>query len=482
MTRTLYVTTTIPYVNAPPHVGFALELVQADAIARYHRLVGETVRLQTGTDENAFKNVLSAKARGVSVETLVEENATRFQDLCRELNISHDVFLRTTDPPHRHAVGEFFARLRPGDVYRAPYRGLYCPGCEDFYLERDLDGHHCPEHHTPVVTVEECNYFFRLPAYAQRVRHLISSRRLHVVPEAREIEVLRFLDRGLVDISISRDAARSAGWGIPFPGDPSQVVYVWIDALVNYLSGLGFPGGEQVPRFWNDNTDSTKLHLIGKNVWKFHAIYWPALLLSAGLPVPDRIVVHGFLTHEGAKISKSSGVAPDPVPYIHRFGADAVRHFLLRHTHPFQDADFSLARLEAAYEADLANGLGNLVSRLTALCETIELSGTGAAQSPPAPPDYHEHCRAYRYDLAIASLWNEVSRINAEISEARPWEQLSAGHVCAARVRLIGWVNRLAAVGHWLQPVLPVTGATIREALSRPLIRRCGPLFPRRDR
>src|SRR3954471_20049903 len=235
MCTPLYVTTTIPYVNAPPHIGFALELVQADVIARYYRLQGRDVRLQTGTDENAFKNVLSARALGIPPATFVNANSARFRALSEALGISVGRFVRTTDSTHQRAVHAFVGRLREGDVYRADYRGLYCTGCEDFYVAEDLDDGRCPEHQTPVTSVAERNVFFRLSAYQAQVRDLIASRRIRIVPESREREVLEFIDRGLTDISLSRDAARSEGWGIPYPDDPTQVVYVWIEALINYL-------------------------------------------------------------------------------------------------------------------------------------------------------------------------------------------------------------------------------------------------------
>ena len=381
MTQRAYITTTIPYVNARPHIGFALELVQADVIARYHRLRGREVRLQSGTDENAFKNVLSAEARGIGVRQLVDENSVCFRALADALDVSLDHFQRTTDPAHRRAVEAFLARLRPDDVYAADYRGSYCTGCEDFYLDTDAVDGRCPEHDAPLVEVAEHNWFFRLSAYQTQLYDLVASRRVRVVPEAREREVLSFIARGLSDISISRDAARSAGWGIPYPGDPTQVVYVWIDALINYLTGLGFPDSD-VDRFWND---ADTCHVIGKNVWKFHAVYWPALLLSAGFPVPDQIVVHGFLTNEGKKISKSSGDAADPIEYVDSLGVDAVRYFLLRHVRPFEDSDFSRARLEAVYDADLAHGIGNLTSRLTALCESACVSAVDVDAVQPAP-------------------------------------------------------------------------------------------------
>jgi methionyl-tRNA synthetase len=475
---TLYVTTTIPYVNAPPHVGFALELVQADAIARYHRLLGETVRLQTGTDENAFKNVLSARVRGVPVERLVDENAARFRALASALSISIDRFVRTTDAAHRRAVYAVLARLRSGDVYSARYEGLYCEGCEDFYLERDLgEGRLCPDHRVPVVEVAENNYFFRLSAYEDRLHDLIESRRLRIIPEARETEVLRFIGRGLDDISISRDAGRSGGWGIPFPGDSAQVVYVWIDALVNYLSGLGFPDCSETSRFWDPET--RKLHVIGKNVWKFHAVYWPALLLSAGLDVPDEILVHGFLTIDGEKISKSRGSAPDPIQYVERYGADAVRYHLLRYVRPFEDSDFSDARLAATYESDLANGLGNLSSRLSALGEAAGLEGRTRATVPDAPAGFHHAVRSFRFDHALAALWDVVTRINREITEARPWEHVKAGRLDAARRELAPWVEQLVGVGYWLRPFVPSTAGRILDSLSRSPIRKGALLFPR---
>jgi methionyl-tRNA synthetase len=452
--------------------------VQADAIARYHRLLGETVRFQTGTDENAFKNVLSARSRGVPVETLVDENAARFRALCDALDISQDHFVRTTDPAHRRAVHALLGRLKPDDVCRAAYQGLYCPGCEDFYLERDLaEGRLCPDHRTPVLEVAEHNYFFRLSAYAELLHDLVASRRLRVVPESREAEVLRFVERGLDDISISRDAARSGGWGIPFPGDPGQVVYVWIDALVNYLSGLGFPDDACVDRYWG--ADARTIHAVGKNVWKFHAVYWPALLLSAGLEPPDEIFVHGFLTVDGEKISKSSGNAPDPFPYVERFGADAVRYFLLRHVRPFEDTDFSLARLEAAYAADLANGLGNLCSRLTALAESAGVGACRPADVPAAPSAFHEAVGAFRFDAALAALWDVVTCVNRELAEARPWEHLKAGRVDVARAELSGWVEALDGVAYWLAPFLPATARAVRAALAKTPIERCAPLFPR---
>jgi methionyl-tRNA synthetase len=471
----IYVTTTIPYVNAPPHVGHALELVQADALARWHRLLGTRTRLQTGTDENAFKNVLSARAQGLSPRELVDRNAARFRELARGLRVSADCFLRTATPEHARAVQALLARLRPGDLYRDAYRGLYCPGCEDFFQEKDLtsDGA-CPDHGNVVAQLEEANVFFRLSAYEDALADAVRSGRLRILSEARRTEVLRFIEGGLQDISITRDAARSGGWGVPFPEDPSLVVYVWIDALVNYLTGLGFPDQGPLRAFWS--AGSRRIHLIGKNVWKFHAVYWPALLLSAGIPLPDEIVVHGFLTQNGRKISKSSGGSRDPLDYVTTFGADAVRYFFLRHVRPFQDSDFSEARLAEAYEGELANGLGNLCSRLTALCERARVGGGSPhAESPPAV--LAEHLAEYRFDRALDLLWEEVGRINREIAGARPWER--APECPDGRAELTAWVGQLRRLAHWLSPFLPDTANRLERTLAAPEIRRTAPLFPR---
>jgi methionyl-tRNA synthetase len=532
----IYLTTTIPYVNAPPHVGHALELVQADALARWHRARGTPVRLQTGTDENAFKNVLSARERGVPIREFIDENAGRFRSLVDALDISADVFVRTATPEHERAVHAFLGLVQPDDLYRRAYRGLYCRGCEDFFLEKDLDDDgRCPDHGASITEVEEENVFFRLSRYQVELAALIRSDRLRITPEARRNEVLSFIERGLQDISISRDAARSGGWGIPFPelagvgdggltrqparatlgdGDPvqsggratpggdspasAQVVYVWIDALVNYLTGLGFPGdgathrsgrtevpssvGSNEPIAWQHwwNEGAQRIHLIGKNVWKFHAVYWPALLLSAGLPLPYEILVHGFLTENGRKISKSSGTAVDPTVYVDRFGADPLRYFFLRYVRPFEDSDFSEERLAAAYRSDLANGLGNLVSRLTALCERFGVgaersSTTGGSRCADALADY-------RFDRALEELWKEVDALNAEIAEARPWDAGdSAESLGAVRARLAGWIERLAAFADGLEPFLPETSARIHAAISGGVIRKCEPLFPRKE-
>jgi methionyl-tRNA synthetase len=475
MSSRVYVTTTIPYVNARPHIGFALELVQADVLARYYRLTGHEVRFQTGTDDNATSNVLSAKARAIPVGRFVDKNAEAFRDLVTALDCSTDFFIRTRAPTHHRAVQRFLKSLDNDDTYVAAYRGRYCPRCEDFYLERDTTAGRCPEHEHPLDEVEEVNHFFRLSRYESIVRHLIATRRIEVIPETREAEVLRFLDRGLHDFSISRSAVRAAGWGVPFPGDADQVVYVWVDALINYLTGLGYPESEDCVFWWEG---SRKIHVIGKNVWKFHAVYWPALLLSAGLPVPDKIFAHGFLTENGRKISKSAGIASDPRDFIATFGADAVRYFLLAHVRPYDDTDFSVGRLVDVYRTDLANILGNLASRLTALCERARLAGVDRS-SPPVPDRYHEYFERCRFDLVAGALWRELDLLNAEIAAERPWESLKGAPPGDPGDSLRCWAERLYGVAYWLAPLLPSTASQIISTLTAREIRKAEPLFPK---
>ena len=475
MTDNVYVTTAIPYVNAPPHVGFALELAQADAIARYHRLRGRNVRFQTGTDENAFKNVIAARVQGIPTRTLVDRNAGAFRELVDRLEISADRFIRTTENVHRNAVQTFWRALRCEDVYTANYSGLYCQGCEDFYLERDLVGGGCPEHGTPPVEVRERNYFFRLSAYEKRIEALIRDDALRVVPAARKNEVLAFVRQGLRDISISRSAERSEGWGIPVPGDPSQVVYVWIDALINYLSGLGYGSRTDWATFWGGAT--RKIHVIGKNVWKFHAVYWPALLISAGLPLPDEIVVHGFLTVGGRKIGKSLGNAVDPLALIDRYGAERLRYYLLRAIPALGDGDFSEESLAALCTAELSNGVGNTLSRVLRLAERSGFSPATGRPDPPLPKGYSAAFEHHRYDHALEAVNEEVVRLNRDIESVRPWtlgrkDAALAGH-------LDRWTRRLGAVATGLEPFLPGAAPRIHRVLRQRPLRAIDPLFPR---
>jgi methionyl-tRNA synthetase len=487
MTST-YITTTIPYVNARPHLGFALELVQADVLARYHRSVGEQVRLQAGTDDNSLKNVLAAQAAGVTVQEFVDANAAAFTGLAGPLSLSTDDLIRTsTDPRHRPGVERLWrACAARGDLYRRHYEGLYCVGCEQFYPPGELRDGRCREHGTVPGLVSEQNWFFRLSRYAGQLRGLIGDGVIRIEPAERRNEVLAFIDGGLADFSVSRGVERARGWGIPVPGDPDQVIYVWWDALANYLTALDYAGGgENLGRWWT--TASRRVHLLGKGVLRFHAVYWPAILLSAGEPVPTDILVHGYLTENGRKISKSSGATrtaspADPYGLAGTYGTDAVRWWLLREVPRGADADFTVDRLVGRANGELANGFGNLVNRVVSLIHRyrdghVPPATAVAAESPvldnpvldnpvldnpgldaaiaDAPGVIAEALGDFDFRRATEAVWRIAEEANRLVNRTRPWDLARAGD----HARLADVLSRLLracqAIGAQLAPFLP---------------------------
>ena len=488
---TAYVTTSIPYVNGRPHVGHALEYVQADAFARYRRQRGLRVRLQTGSDDNSLTNVLAAEREGIPVVALVERNAQEFRRLADALGVQYDGFIRTSaDPEHRAGVAALWqACAAAGAIYRRHYRGLYCVGCEQFYTEDELTREGlCPEHLTRPDVVEEENYFFRLSLYAAELHARIADGRLRIVPESRRNEVLAFISRGLEDFSISRSRTRARGWGIPVPGDPSQVMYVWFDALGNYITALGYGSegdGTAYRTFWAG--DGERLHVIGKGILRFHAVYWPAMLLAAGLPLPTAVFVHGYFTVEGQKMSKSLGNVVDPRDIIARYGADALRWYLLREVHPTADADFGVARLVARYNTDLANDLGNLLNRVNAMLHRYRngvVQETSATVPPAAdlatlaaelPARVAAAMDAFDPRAALDAAWELVVRGNRTVDEAAPWalHRAEAAGDAGARASLDGVLYalletvRLVAVH--LEPFLPGPAARVLEQLGVPV-------------
>jgi methionyl-tRNA synthetase len=489
-----YITTAIPYVNAAPHIGFALEVVQADTIARLYRRQGYNVRLQAGADENSIKNVQAAEAAGIPVAELVKQNAAQFIALKTNLNLSYDDFIRTSaDARHRRGVERLWkACFERDDIYRRAYSGLYCAGCEQFYKIGDLDEGRCPEHGTTPELIEEENWFFRLSRYEDALCELYARREIEVIPGTRRNEVLSWIEGGLEDFSISRSAARAGNWGIPVPGDPDQVIYVWFDALANYLTALGYGSDDDnLSRWWTQA--ASREHVIGKGIIRFHAVYWPAMLLSAGLPMPTRILVHGYVTAEGRKIGKSTGNAVDPVPLAEKLGSDALRYFLLRHIRSTGDGDFSHARFRQAYESKLAGQLGNLVHRVLSMIERY-CGGT-----TPAPPDgfveadrlLHTakqlpeyvagHLHAFAFDRALDEVWTFVADANRYVAEEAPWDlakaAASSGSETAtvSEAKLRGTLFSLSAslftIAKCIVPLLPETARKLFQKLGE--IDRC---------
>ena len=476
-----FITTAIPYVNAAPHIGHALEFVQTDVIARYHRLLGDETFFLSGTDENALKNVQAAEKAGVPVKQLVDQNSQIFYNLKNALNISFDDFIRTTEERHIKGAQKLWKACAK-DIYKKQYRGLYCVGCETFYTEKELVEGKCPEHGTTPETVEEENYFFKLSNYQGRLKKLIESDELKIIPETRKNEVLSFINQGLEDFSISRSKERAKGWGVPVPGDPSQVIYVWFDALSNYINGLGYAeDGEPFKKYWLEN--SNRIHVIGKGITRFHAVYWPAMLLSAGLPVPSEIFVHGYLTVEGQKISKSLGNTIDPFALTEKYGTDPLRYYLLAKFSPYEDGDFSEAKLKETYNADLANGLGNLVSRVAKLCENITISDnpeiskiiTELPTTPKTTPTlYSKAVENYRFDEALKILWGEIKVIDHVIASQQPWKLKGQELLDVMQPA----VDAIRHINTKLEPFLPETAEKIKKRFTGK-IAAAEPLFPR---
>jgi methionyl-tRNA synthetase len=435
MSNHFYVTTSIPYVNADPHLGHALELVQADALARHRRLRGDSVRFQTGTDDNALKNVQAAEAAGVPVQDFVDAHADAFESLRATLDLSTDDFIRTSrDRRHRPGAERLWqACADAGDIYRKEYEGLYCLGCEQFYQPEELVAGRCPEHETEPQVVREENWFFRLSRYEDQLAALYDEGRIVVEPAVRANEVRAFVAGGLKDFSISRSVERAHGWGIPVPGDPTQVMYVWWDALGNYITAPGYgTGASSFGTWWR--AEGERRHVIGKGIVRFHAVYWPAMLLSAGLALPTRVFVHDYLTVNGRKIGKALGNAVAPDAVAARYGADSLRWWLVSQVPKVGDTDYTDDRLVAAANRDLAGGVGNLSQRVVTMIHkyrdgiapTATLNGPLATAIAELPGRIDEALETFDLRQAANALTYLVSAANRFIEETSPWQLAKA--------------------------------------------------------
>jgi methionyl-tRNA synthetase len=499
---TCYLTTPIFYANDVPHIGHAYVTVAADAVARYYRLHGRDVFLLTGTDEHGINIERIAAAKGISPQQHVDGLATAFRDLWSQLDISYDRFVRTTEPAHRSAALALWQRLQAsGDLYRGVYAGAYCSRCEAYYQADQLVGADCPVHHLPCELVHEENWFFRLSRYQDALERLVRDTDF-VQPASRRNEVLGVLAQGLRDFSVSR---RHVQWGIPVPEQPDEVLYVWVDALANYLTGVGFPDDlATFERYW-----PAEVHLVGKEIIRFHCLYWPALLLSAGLPLPKRVFAHGWLTKDGHKISKTTGNGIDPAALVGDFGSDAVRYYFLRAIPFGQDGDYKYEAFVARYNADLANDFGNLVQRATRLA-----SGGSGVRTPrfsrafgPAEAELVEHAcvladrvqaafEALAVTEAVAAVGAFVGQANRYLEITAPWVLAKQGQTERAEVvldhvveaaRLAAWyyapfIPRAAADAHLrLAGTPPCADGGTFDATRRGKVSFGAPLFPRRE-
>lgn len=521
-----YITTSIPYVNGPPHIGHALEFVQADAIARWRRLEGDDVFFLTGTDEHGAKIARAAEAAGKDTQTFVDEQSQHFRDLIKQLAVTPDETIRTSDTKH-HWPGaeEIWKRMaKRGDIYKGIYKGLYCVGHEAFVTEKDLINGICQDHGKAPEYIEEENYFFHLSEYAEEVKRQIEQGYMQIVPSTRANEILAFLNEGVEDISFSRPA-KDIPWGIPVPEDSSNTMYVWCDALTNYISALGFgtSSDDRMRAYW-----PCDIHLVGKDIARFHALIWPAMLLSAGLPLPKKIFVHGHIHAGGRKMSKSLGNVIDPSALIETYGAEAVRYVLLGHVPLFGDADLTEERIHELYTAHLANGLGNLVSRVSAMCvQYFEGAITRPADALLASvplksdidvlnvhdrdmkvgsttvelfirentlPRYRSFWEEYRLDAALQEVMRLFRVLDGYIQDYEPYKLIKTDREETEAVlwNLVAGIHQAVRL---LVPFLPKTATVIAEVLgaspdetnedmgarTKYIITKREPLFPRID-
>lgn len=478
MSKPFYLTTTLPYVNAEPHIGFALEIVQADAIARYRALMGDEVFFNTGTDEHGQKLFEAAQKAGKTPQAYVDEYAEKFRELKTLLNLSPELhFIRTTDPQHVKAAQEIWRRCEAkGDIEKRKYKGLYCVGDEAFMKETDLVDGKCPNHPSmQLVELEEENYFFRLSSYKPRTLEYLKKEG-SIVPEWRRQEAISFAEKGLEDFSISR-VKEKMPWGIPVPGDESQVMYVWFDALTNYISTLGWPEDAEghFQKFW---TEGEVVQMAGKDQVRFQSIMWQGMLMSAGLKNTDRVVYHGFITSGGQKMSKSLGNVINPIAITEEYGVDALRYFLLRHISPFEDSDFTMERFKESYNAGLANGLGNLASRILTLSEKY-LSGPIDIPAPTGfPEEYASSLRHFECNKAMEYIWGRIQVLDQRIEKEEPFRVVKNDEEKGKRL-IAELATELYWIARMLNPFLPATNEKLKQAIKAN--KKPENLFPRKD-
>lgn len=476
--KKFYITTSIAYANAWPHLGFALESVQADVLARYHRLLSDDVFFLTGTDEHGAKVTKTAKKAGKDPKEFVDEISGKFKELGKALNLSNDDFIRTTNQErHWPAVKKVWLKLKENDdIYRKKYKGLYCSGCEAFITKKDLKNGECEAHQKKPEVIEEENYFFRLSKYQKEIEEIIKKDEIKIIPETRKNEILSFVKQGLEDISFSRPR-KDLRWAIPVPNDDTASIYVWTDALSNYISALGYEkNSDEFKKFW-----PADVHCIGKDILRFHAVIWPGILLSLGLELPKNIFVHGFINVNGTKMSKSLGNVINPFELAEKYGADAVRYFLLREIPPAEDGDFTYDKFEKRYNSDLASGLGNLFSRVVTMAEKYSGGKVPEIDKNPkehplragekiynwekARKDLEKHLTAFQFNRAIFSIWKFIGEADKYIEENRPWDLAKDGKVKELNWALYGLLDALCQIAWQINAFLPETSLKMAESL-----------------
>lgn len=470
----VYICTAIPYVNGNPHIGHAMDYLLADAYARFRRKMGDEVRFQVGTDEHGNKVYSTAKKNNLPVEEYAAQNSQKFQNFIKKLNISYTDVIRTTDTEHIRRCQEIWQKLAP-HIYAADYDGWYCEGCERFITQKEYeeDNGVCPDHQKPYERLTEKNYYLRISDFKDEIRQQITSDKMLILPEFRKQEMLRLLE-DTPDISISRPK-KQLSWGVPVPGDESQVMYVWLDALSNYITILGYPD-QDISEFW-----PATAQFVGKDILRFHAITWPAILLGLDLPLPQNLVSHGHVLSNGQKMSKSLGNVIDPMEVVERHGLEAFRYYFSRHIDTFVDSDFTWEKYDEAYNNELANDLGNLVQRLATLCSKNAVTGVNTEEVKDLELEYITLMGNFEFSKAFDYTWSKIRSLNKDIDQSKPWELIKNGEVEKAQKILSELVSKLVHVTHLFEPFLPDTAANIYQIfgteniIERPKV----PLFPK---
>lgn len=468
--RMFYITTAIPYVNGKPHIGHALEYFQADTVRNYQKLLGKATLLLSGADENALKNVQAAEKEGTPIQDFLDKNSEVFRSAFEKLGVKIDVFERGSDSlSHFPGVQKLWNLcLENGDIYKKEYTGLYCVGCESFKTETDLIDGKCPDHLTVPEKITEENYFFKLSNYQKILLEKIESNEIKIIPENKKSEIVSFISSGLEDFSISRSKERAKGVGVPVPGDPNQVMYVWFDALAIYITGIGYGTDEEKFQKWWP----ADVHVIGKDINRFHTVYWPAMLLSAKLPLPKCVLIHGFITSNGQKMSKTLGNVIDPFEMVEKFGLEPFRYFLLSQIPTNDDGDFTQERFKEVYTSELSNGLGNLVARVAKLAENNNISIDPYNNS--FVPEVEDDLKDFRFNIAIQRIRGIIAALDKSVNESKPWELKGDEAVNVITVLSKG----VQQVAFNLQPFLPETARKILNQFSGE-IKSSSPLFPR---
>jgi methionyl-tRNA synthetase len=481
--KKLYITTAIPYVNGVPHIGHAIDYMLADIWTRYQRQNGHEVRFQVGTDEHGNKISVKAAEEGLDPKSYTDKMYLNFENFIKKVGAQYTDFIRTTDEHHVQSVQYIWEQLKPY-IYKGTYSGWYCMGHEAFFTDNEVQalGGICPDHQKPFDQVSEDNYFFKTSAFTDQIKDALSSGKMQILPEFRKSEFLELIKDGLSDVSISRPK-KNLTWGIPVPGDSEQIMYVWLDALANYITVLGYPDRpEEYKSFW-----PADVQVIGKDILRFHAGIWPAMLLGLGLELPKKLLVHGFVNIAGSKISKSVGNVIDPNEIIDQYGLDAFRYFFSRHIPTQDDGDFTWEKFETAYNGELGNDLGNLIQRVASMILRYQAGVIGESQQAEHDmTNYHRAMESLEFNKAIDEVWNKIRSLNQYIDNVKPWvvakglgtDPEAEPHLAEILAHCAG---ALIQIGDLLLPFMPGTAAYIHDTFETGVVKPSeGVLFPKR--